>query len=63
MPIGVHLGKKSLRIDDRSPVVQSIINLTNTLRGQHVKSFTTLLPKKKKKKTKEKIWLVGCFWA
>ena len=30
--------------DDQGPVVQSIVSLTSLLRGQLVKSFTTLLP-------------------
>ena len=28
---------------DQGPVVQSIVSLTSSLRGQHVKCFTTLL--------------------
>ena len=28
----------------QGPVVQSIISLTSSLRGQHIKHFTTLLP-------------------
>ena len=32
-------------INDQGPVVQSIVSLTSSLRGQLVKCFTALLPK------------------
>ena len=41
-PFDSTFNAENIKVEDQGPVVQSIVSLTSSLRGQLVKCFTTL---------------------